>query len=90
MWYGKAENMINNSKKTLSKYLEIIKEIMEIKKDVKSDQKIWYNLLSSEAVLLPIRAPHNDVFDDTPIERNSEILVSTPHLTPEYFVLCTS
>lgn len=26
---------------------------------------------------------------DVPIQRNSEILVSIPHLTPEYFVLCT-
>ena len=25
-----------------------------------------------------------------PIERNSEILVSIPHLTPDYFVLCIS
>lgn len=88
VWYGKAENVINNSKKTLSKYLEIIKKNMEIKKDVKSDQKIWYHLFSSEAVLFPIRASPKEPFDDEPIENNSEILVSIPHLTPEYFVSC--
>ena len=88
VWYGKEENIINNSKKTLSKYLDIIKENMEIKMDVKSDQKIWYNLFSSEAVLFPIRASPGEPFDSEPIERNSEILVSTPHLTPEHFVLC--
>ena len=82
--------MINNSKKTLSQYLEIIKKNMEIKKDVKTDQKIWYNLFSSEAVSFPIGASPNEPFDDEPIENNSEILVSIPHLTPDYFVLCTS
>ena len=85
-----SHNIINNSKKTLSKYLEIIKENMEIKKYVQSDQKIWYNLFSSKTVLFPIRASPKEPFDDVPIERNSEILVSIPHLTPNYFVLCTS
>ena len=89
VWHGKAENVINNSKKTLSQYLEIIKKNMEIKKDVKTDQKIWYNLFSSEAVSFPIGASPNEPFDDEPIENNSEILVSIPHLTPDYFVLCT-
>lgn len=90
VWYGKAENMINNSKKTLSKYLEIINNNKKIIENVKSDKKIWYNLFSSEAVLFPIKASPKEPFDEKPIERNSEILVSIPHLTPEYFVLCTS
>ena len=90
VWYGREEKIINNSKKTLSKYLEIIKENMEIKKDVQSDQKIWYNLFSSKAVLFPITFSPKEPFDDEPIEKNSEILVSISHLTPDYFVLCTS
>jgi hypothetical protein len=90
VWYDKAENVINNSKKSLSKYLEIIKNNMEIKKYVRSDQKIVYNLFSSQAVLFPIRADPSEPLDDEPIETNSEILVSIPHLTPDYFVLCTS
>ena len=90
VWYGKAENMINNSKKTLSKYLEIINNNKKIIENVKPGEKIWYNLFTSEAVLFPISAHPSEPFDDEPIERNSEILVSIPHLTPEYFVLCTS
>lgn len=91
VWSGKVETIINDSKKTLSNYLEIIKHNMEIKKDVKSDKKIWYNLFTSEAVLFPFspKRKRRLPFDDVPIEKNSEILVSIPHLTPEYFVLCT-
>ena len=89
MWYGKAENMINNSKKTLSKYLEIINNNKKIIENVKPGEKIWYNLFTSKAVLFPISAHPSEPFDDEPIERNSEILVSIPHLTSDYFVLCT-
>ena len=87
-WCGK-EIMILNSKKTLSKYLQIINDNMKIKKDVKPDQKILYNLFTSQAVLFPINKVLNLPFNDVPIEFNSEILVSIPHLTPDYFVLCT-
>ena len=77
------------SKKTLSKYLQIINDNVKIKKDVNTDQKIWYNLFTSQAVLFPTRASPPLPFDNQPIERMSEILVSIPHLTPNYFVLCT-
>lgn len=87
-WYGKAETMIDNSKKTLSKYLEIISNNREIIENVKPGKKIWYNLFTSEAVLFPITARPKEPFDDYPIQTNSEILVSIPHLTPNYFVLC--
>ena len=90
VWYGKEETMINNSKKTLSKYLEIISNNMKIIENVKPDKKIWYNLFTSAAVLFPTAANPKEPFDDEPIERNSEILVSIPHLTPDYFVLCIS
>ena len=89
VWYGKEDNVINYSKKTLSKYLEIIKKNVEIIKDLNSDEKIWYNLFSSEAVLLSNKLRPEEPYDTAPIERNSEILVSIPHLTPDYFVLCT-
>jgi hypothetical protein len=88
-WYGKAETIINNSKKTLSKYLEIISNNREIIENVKPGKKILYNLFTSESVLFPIAAHPKEPFDDYPIQLNSEILVSIPHLTPEYFVLCT-
>ena len=89
-WDGKENTMINNSKKTLSKYLEIINNNREIIENVKPGKKIWYNLFTSEAVLFPIDAHPEEPFDDEQIQRNSEILVSIPHLTPNYFVLCTS
>ena len=71
-------NEINKSKKLLKEYLDIIKynENLEYKS---------YNLYSSKKVniLNPVYP-----FDNSPIERNSEILVSIPNLTPKYFVLC--
>lgn len=88
-WYGKENLILMNSKKTLSKYLQIINDNMTIKNDVKPDQKIWYNLFTSQAVLFPTRASPPVPFDNQPIEIMSEILVSIPHLTPDYFVLCT-
>jgi hypothetical protein len=88
-WYGKENVVLMNSKKTLSKYLQIINDNMKIKNDVKPDKTIWYNLFSSQAVLFPTRASPPLPFDNEPIERMSEILVSKPHLTPDYFVLCT-
>lgn len=90
VWYDKEETIINNSKKTLSKYLEIINNNREIIENVKPGEKIWYNLFSSEAVSFPITKSPIEPFDNEPIQINSEILVSIPHLTPEYFVLCTS
>ena len=88
---------IEKSKKTLSEYLRIIytNSIIYNKLFPLSITKKQpaYNLFSSE--LTPIE---NDGIKFTkleyplinvPIERNSEILVSIPHLTPDYFVLCT-
>jgi len=79
--YDKYYNSeINKSKKTLSEYLVIIKE-----NELRSELKI-YNLYSSRKVALGSSIyPYNH----EPIEKKSEILVSIPHLTPDYFVLCT-
>jgi hypothetical protein len=71
---------INKSKKTLSEYLIIIKE-NELRPKVKI-----YNLYSSRKDSL---GSSTYPYDHEPIERMSEILVSIPHLTPNYFVLCT-
>ena len=85
---------INKSKKTLSEYLDIIKE-----NELSSELKI-YDLYTSKKVrlmgifglILPElrergRGPIYP-YDNYPIERNSKILVSIPHLTPDYIVLC--
>jgi hypothetical protein len=60
---------------------------MKVKKE--PGKKILYNLFSSKAELFPINANPGKLFNIYPIEKMSEILVSIPHLTPNYFVLCT-
>jgi hypothetical protein len=88
---------IEKSKKTLSDYLKIIYENSEIYKTLFplsiTKKQAAYDLFSSK--LIPVS--NNGIsytrlsypLVDIPIERNSEILVSIPHLTPDYFVLCT-
>lgn len=89
---------IEKSKKLLSDYLKIIDENAKIYKTLFPLTKIHkqpaYHLFTSKLIPIPnngktytkISYPYNN----NPIERNSEILVSIPHLTQEYFVLCTS
>ncbi len=87
---AKTEHVIDNSKKTLSKYLEIINKNLSIEQDVEEGQQIYYNLYSSEAFSFPSSRSPRIPYDPHPINENSEILVSIPHLTPDYFVLCSS
>jgi hypothetical protein len=88
-WYGIIDNIIQNSKKTLSDYLKIINNNLSIEENVDDDKNIWYNLFSGEAVLFSSKYSPSVLFDRDPINLRSEILVSIPHLTPDYFVLCT-
>ena len=87
IWQNKVDDIILFSKKLLSYYLDIIKDNMNIEKDVKCNKKIWYNLFSSRAVLFPEDVCPTEPYDIEPINFNSEILISLPHLTPDYFVL---
>jgi len=48
---------------------------------VDNDEPIFMRARHREDIIYPL--------DTSPIERNSEILISIPHLTPDYFVLCT-
>jgi hypothetical protein len=70
------------SKKTLADYLRIIKYNESIKIDF---EKEAYNLYSSRKTS---SSRHEYPLDTVPIERNSEILVSIPHLSPNFFVIC--
>jgi len=102
--YNKYYNSeINNSKKTLSEYLIIIKE-----NERRPEVRI-YNLYSSRKVVpFGRHSSRKEVsfgrhssrkedrfgsstypYDHEPIERNSEILVPIKHLTQNYFVKCT-
>ena len=88
---------IEKSKKTLSDYLRIIYENSEIYKTLFplsiTKKQAAYDLFSSK--LIPVS--NNGIsytslsypLVNIPAERNSEILVSIPHLTPNFFVLCT-
>jgi len=92
------ENDIKKSKKYMSNYLRIISQNAKIYETLfpltKTKKQPAYNLFSSKIIPISndgihyanIKYPLNIY----PIERNSEILVSIPHLTPDYFVLCTS
>ncbi len=88
-WYGIIDNIIQNYKKTLSDYLKIINNNLLIEENVEDDKSIWYNLFTGEAVLFSSNYTGRSPFDRDPINYHSEILVSIPHLTPDYFVLCT-
>ena len=87
-FYNEADTKIFDSKKKLSEYLRIIKTNLDFfNKSLEPRQKILYNLLSSEARLFPNTTNPGKLFSNAPINRNSEILVSIPHLTSDYFVL---
>lgn len=78
---SRLESLLNASKKTMKRYLEIIKSNSE--KKIKYPYK--WDLITSEQ--MPGK-PSSKFEDDNPLERNSEVLVSIPHLTPNYFVKC--
>ena len=82
---------INASQKLLSKYLEIIHDNVEVERNgfKYGKTKVVYHLWSSKASIYPESNSIEYPYDGIPINRNSEILVSTPHLTKEHFVKCT-
>ncbi|NBP64701.1 MAG: hypothetical protein EBU66_08570 [Bacteroidetes bacterium] len=84
---------IERTKKTLTDYLNIISENSKIYPTLfplaVTKQQPAYHLYTSR--LRPVSNGIKYVMyplNSKPIERNSEILVSRPHLTPDYFVLC--
>jgi len=89
---------IEQSKKLLSDYLRIIAENAKIYGTLFplsiTKKQPAYHLFSSELISIPnngrLYSKISYPLVDIPIERNSEILVSISHLTPEYFVLCIS
>jgi hypothetical protein len=87
-FFNEADTKIFDSKKKLSEYLTIIKTNLEIETaETNKNNKILYNLLSSKAKIFLNKTKPDKLFSKAPINRNSEILVSIPHLTPDYFVL---
>jgi hypothetical protein len=88
-YFNKHESFINNSRKRLSSYLYIIDQNKNMEDNIPPDRKIFYNLFSSEACYFMLTAHPHKPYNDLPINRNTEILVTIPHLTPDYFVLIT-
>jgi len=87
-FFNVADTKIFDSKKKLSEYLTIIKTNLEIETfESNKNNKILYNLLSSKAKIFLNTINPGKLFSKAPINRNSEILVSIPHLTPDYFCI---
>jgi hypothetical protein len=78
--------MFEKSRKTLTEYLQIIKENTAI--EVKNNPGLKYNLLTSKASIFPSKLYKGFPWDNHPINKFSEILVHVPFLTPDYLVLC--
>jgi len=83
------ENLINNSRKTITEYLKVIKENAEFEKNVPNDRQIWYNLYSSKSLDFPILHNFHFMpkfpFHKCRINMASEIHVDIS-LIPNYFV----
>jgi hypothetical protein len=81
---------IERSKKLMTKYLDIIEDnqnTLETQKVFKNNPV--YNLHTSKVDFFPNSTDIIYPFNMYNINRQSEILVSIPHLTPDFFVLCT-
>ena len=77
---------INNSRKTMLQYFDIIASNRKVIQD-NLDLYPIFNLFSSQVVMrtnkpYKLKSPMNQ-YD---VSRNREVLVEIPHLTPEYFV----
>lgn len=87
-FFNEADTKIFDSKKKLSEYLTIIKTNLEIETlESNKNNKILYNLLSSKAKIFLNKTKPDKLYSKAPINRNSEILISIPHLTPDYFCI---
>lgn len=86
-YFSALENEVYKSRKSMTKYLQIIRE-NDIKL-VEPGKKKLYNLFTSNAEVFPIAYNLTYPWDSHNINRQSEVLVRLPHLTPNFFVKCT-
>jgi hypothetical protein len=100
---------VNKSKKTLTRYLSIIKD-NEKMKEKQNEQSLYHLYSSKKKFVVPKMTTiqqYDDItgnmiedddykvsfdypYNDKDISRESEILVSIPHVTPDYFVSCNN
>lgn len=83
----KFETEYKRSEKTMTEYLKVIKR-NSLKKNTYITHDVYYNLITCEKRLFEKKFNPCYPFNGAPIERNSEVLVQVPHLTPDYFVDC--
>ena len=79
-------NQINNSKKTMLEYFDVLRENAKIKYEY--GKKFFYNLFSSKKVAFSSSNKPEYPLDENTIEYNSEILVKLPYIPKEWFVFC--
>ena len=75
------------SRKTMTEYLRIIGENAGM--PVEAGNKPVYHLFSSQVKFIPMKGKAIYPWNEEPINKNSEVLVHIPHLTPDFFVKCT-
>ncbi len=78
------KHLLQESKKTLTEYLRIIAENEKVKPS--NTTKVVYHMLSSRAMVMPEKRNPPQFVSPYPINRTSEVLVSIPHLTLDYYV----
>jgi hypothetical protein len=83
------ESQVENSKKSMTTYLRILDENETAITDIEAGKKPLYHLFSSKVELFPIAYKLGYPWDSHAINKNSEVLVRIPHLTPNYFVKCS-
>jgi hypothetical protein len=83
------ESEVEKSSKPMSKYLRILDENKTAITGIEPSKKPLYNLFSSKVGLFPIAYNLKYPWNSHHINKNSEVLVRIPHLTPNYFVKCS-
>ena len=81
------ESEVIKSMKPMTTYLRILGENETA--NIEPGKKPFYNLFSSKVSMFPIAYDLDYPFNSYNINRNSEVLVRVPHLTPNYFVKCS-
>jgi hypothetical protein len=84
------ESEVRKSKKSMTKYFQILHENEKVIREIEPGKKPLYNLLTSKVEIFPNSYNLPYPFNSHKINENSEVLVRVPHLTKNYFVTCTT
>jgi hypothetical protein len=85
-YYSRLNEQLVKSRKTLTRFLDIIEE-NELCNDINKGYIFVYNLITSRRIIQRINHPIEYPYDTLNVKMASEILISIPHLTPDYFIL---